>query len=182
MLKEETVAKQGGKMRPIKTILVPTDFSDGSNEAMQYAAMIARTLTARIVLVHAIQPYTYGMTETFNLVDHYTALKTIAGPMLDQTRKRLLKQGVSVETDLLTGPAHHEILEKARRAKADLIVMGTHGRTGVEHFLLGSVAEKVVRMSSCPVLTVPPATRERGGQKKRTAKADKKPAVTLYSS
>jgi nucleotide-binding universal stress UspA family protein len=168
-------------MKPIKTILVPTDFSDGSDEAVQYAAMVARTLKARIVLVHAIQPYTYGMTETFNLVDHYTALKTIAGPMLDQVRKTLVKQGVSVETDLLTGPAHSEIIEKARRAKADLIVMGTHGRTGVEHFLLGSVAEKVVRLSACPVLTVPPAKRPKGAQKKKTAKANKKPAVTLYS-
>jgi nucleotide-binding universal stress UspA family protein len=169
-------------MRPIKTILVPTDFSDGSDKATQYAAMIARSLKARIVLVHAIQPYTYGMTETFNLVDHYTALKTIAGPMLDQARKRLVKQGVSVETDLLTGPAHGEILRKARRAKADLIVMGTHGRTGVEHFLLGSVAEKVVRMSACPVLTVPPAKRTKDAQKKTSAKTDKKTAVTLYSS
>lgn len=166
-------------MKPIKGILVPTDFSDCSNEAMHYAAMIARTFKARIVLVHVIQPYTYGMTETFNLVDHYTALKTIAGPMLDQTRKRLLKQGVSVETDLLTGPAHHEILQKARRAKADLIVMGTHGRTGMEHFILGSVAEKVVRMSSCPVLTVRGEVQAGSAKKKRGA-ADTKPAVTLY--
>lgn len=167
-------------MKPIKTILVPTDFSDCSDEAVQYAARVARTLKARIVLVHAIQPYTYGMTETFNLVDHYTALKTIAGPMLDQVRKKVMKLGVTVEKDLLTGPAHTEILEKARRAKADLIVMGTHGRTGVEHFLLGSVAEKVVRMSACPVLTVPPANRPKGPQKKKTAKDNKKPAVTLY--
>lgn len=168
-------------MKPIKTILVPTDFSDGSDEAVQYAAMVARTLKARIILVHAIQPYTYGMTETFNLVDHYTALKTIAGPMLEQIRKKVLQLGISVETDLLTGPAHSEIIEKARRAKADLIVMGTHGRTGVEHFLLGSVAEKVVRLSACPVLTVPSAKRAKGAQKKKTVKANKKPAVTLYS-
>ncbi|MBI3610492.1 MAG: universal stress protein [Nitrospirae bacterium] len=167
-------------MKPIKTILVPTDFSDCSERAVRYAAMIARTFKARIVLVHVIQPYAYSMTETFNVVEHYTALKTIAGPMLDQARKKLLKQGVLVETDLPTGPAHHEIIEKARRAKADLIVMGTHGRTGVEHFLLGSVAEKVVRMSPCPVLTVPPEDRAKSAQKKRAAKADTKPAVTLY--
>ncbi|HEY5594913.1 MAG TPA: universal stress protein [Nitrospiria bacterium] len=168
-------------MRPIKTILVPTDFSDCSDGAMQYAAMIARTFKARIVLIHVIQPYTYGMTETFNLVDHYTALKTIAGPLLDQVRKQLLKQGVPVETDLLTGAAHHEIFEKARRAKADLIVIGTHGRTGVEHFLLGSVAEKVVRMSFCPVLTVRGEAKAGSAKKKRGAAADTKPAVTLYS-
>jgi len=167
-------------MKPIKTILVPTDFSDCSGEAVQYAAMIAHTSKARIVLVHVIQPYTYGMTEAFNLVDHYAALKTIAEPMLDQVAKRVKRLGVTVETDLRTGPAHTEILEKARRAKADLIVMGTHGRTGVEHLLLGSVAEKVVRLSSCPVLTVPPANRPKGSQTKKTGKAGKKTAVTLY--
>lgn len=168
------------RVRPIQTILVPTDFSDCSDEAMQYAAMIARVFKARIVLVHVIQPFTYGMTETFNLVDHYTALKTIAGPMLDQARKKLLKKGLLVETDLLDGAAHRRILEKARRAKADLIVMGTHGRTGVELFLLGSVAEKVVRMSACPVLTVRGEVRAGSAKKKRGAAANTKPAVTLY--
>jgi len=169
-------------MKPIKSILVPTDFSDCSEEAMQSAAMIARTFNAQILLVHVIQPYAYGMTETFNLVDHYTALKTIAEPMLDQARKRLSKQGVTVKTDLLTGPAHREILEKARRSKADLIVMGTHGRTGVEHFLLGSVAEKVVRLSPGPVLTVRPAGGSKGARKKKPPKKGGTPSVTLYST
>jgi nucleotide-binding universal stress UspA family protein len=173
----ESFSFKEASMKPIKTILVPTDFSDCSDEAMQTAAMIARTFRAQILLVHVIQPYAYGMTETFNLVDHYTALKTIAGPMLEEARKRLAKQGVSVKTDLLTGAAHSEILEKARRSKTDLIVMGTHGRTGVEHFLLGSVAEKVVRMSPGPVLTVRPAGKTKGAGKKKSAKK----AVTLYS-
>ncbi len=173
--------KQGGKMKPIKTILVPIDFSEGSDGALKYAMMIARTVKARIILVHAIQPYTYGMTETFNLVDHYGALKTISGPMLEQVRKKVMQQGVSVETDLLTGSAHREIIEKARRAKADLIVMGTHGRTGVEHFLMGSVAEKVVRLSACPVLTVPPAKQAKVARKKGTG-LKPEPSVTLFSS
>jgi universal stress protein A len=167
-------------MKPIKKILVPVDFSECSDEAMQYAAMIARRLNARVVLVHVIQPFTYGMTETFNLVDHYTALKTIAGPLLDQAGKKLSTQGVSVETDLLSGPAHHEILQKAGRVKADLIVMGTHGRTGLEHFLLGSVAEKVVRLSPCPVLSVRPVQRTKGARKRGKAKTVKKSAVTLF--
>ncbi|MBI3994638.1 MAG: universal stress protein [Nitrospirae bacterium] len=167
-------------MKPLKTILTPTDFSDGSDEAMQYAATLARIFKARILLVHVIEPYTYSMTETFNLVDHYTTLKAIAKPLLDQAAKKLARQGVSVETDLLTGPAHREILQKAVRAKAGLIVMGTHGRTGVEHLLLGSVAEKVVRMSSCPVLTVRGEAKSVTPKKKKGAAADKKAAVTLY--
>lgn len=167
-------------MKPIKRILVPVDFSECSDEAMQYATMVARRLKARVYLVHVIQPFTYGMTETFNLVDHYTALKMIAGPMLDQARKKLSKQGVSVETDLLSGPAHREILQKARRVDVDLIVIGTHGRTGMEHLLLGSVAEKVVRMSACPVLTVRPVQRTKGTRKKGAAGTNKKSAVTLF--
>lgn len=168
-------------MKAIKKILVPVDFSECSDEAMLYAAMLARRLNARVVLVHVIQPFTYGMTETFNLVDHYTALKTIAGPLLDQARKRLSKQGVSVDTDLLSGPAHHKILQKAGRAKADLIVMGTHGRTGVEHFLMGSVAEKVVRLSPCPVLTVRPGKASKAARTKRKRGYEGKAGVTLIA-
>jgi len=168
-------------MKPIKKIMVPVDFSECSDVAMQYAAMLARRLNASVFLVHVIQPFTYGMTETFNLVDHYTALKTIAGPLLDQARKKLSKQGVSVETDLLSGPAHHEILKKAGRAKADLIVMGTHGRTGVEHFLMGSVAEKVVRLSSCPVLTVRPGKASKAARTKRGSGLKRRAGVTLFA-
>jgi len=165
----------------INKILVPTDFSEGSEPAVQYAAMMARVLKAHVCLVHVIQPYAYAMTETFNVVDHYSALKAIAEPMLDQVRKGLQKAGLTVETDLLSGVAHREILEKARRTGADLIVMGTHGRSGVDHLLLGSVAEKVVRLSPCPVLTIRTATKAKGAKKKGDSSTGGGSSVTLYS-
>jgi nucleotide-binding universal stress UspA family protein len=178
---KKATVKRGIGTASIKKILVPTDFSEGSEEAVQYAAMMARRLRAHVVLIHVIQPYAYAMTETFNVVDHYTALKMIAEPMLAQARKGLQKEGLTVETDLLNGVAHREILEKARRTGADLIVMGTHGRSGVDHLLLGSVAEKVVRMSPCPVLTVRTAAKAAGGKKKAASSTGKGSSVTLYS-
>jgi nucleotide-binding universal stress UspA family protein len=157
--------KQGGKMTKIRKILVPTDFSPHSDQAMQYAAMIARAFKARILLVHVIEPLTYSITDTLQVTDHFVALKTIARPLLETARKRFQKEGLSVETDLLTGIPYRQILNKARRIGVDMIVMGTHGRTGVEHFLLGSVAEKVVRLAPCPVVTVRPVLREKAARK-----------------
>jgi nucleotide-binding universal stress UspA family protein len=152
-------------MKPIKKILVPTDFSIYSDQAMQYAAMLAMAFKARIQLIHVIEPLTYSVTDTLKVVNHFVGLKTIAKSLLENTRKKFQKKGLRVETDLLTGVVYRQILDKARRIEADVIVMGTHGRTGAEHFLLGSVAEKVVRLAPCPVVTVRPITRTKSGQK-----------------
>jgi nucleotide-binding universal stress UspA family protein len=86
-------------------------------------------------------------------------LETIARSLLENCSIKLLEARLRVKSHLASGIPHRETLQKAKEEKADLIVMGTHGRTGVEHLLLGSVAEKVVRLSPYPVLTVrlPPA-------------------------
>jgi len=141
-------------MKSIKRIVVPVDFTDFSGRAADYAVMLARRFKARIVLVHVIEPFTYDINETMWVVDHYTALKAIAERLLAQRRKALSRKGVAVQAVLLRGRPPFEIVEEARKRRADLIVMGTHGRTGLEHVVLGSVAERVVRFSSCPVLTV----------------------------
>ncbi len=172
--------KRGDKIKPIRKMMVPTDFSFYSEQAMQYAAMIAKVFKARILLVHVIEPFTYSVTDMLNVVDHFVALKTIAQPLLDNARKKLLKKGLTVETDLLDGVPYREILQKSRQAGVDMIVMGTHGRTGVEHFLLGSVAEKVVRLSACPVLTVRSMIRTKGVRKGATSSADRRTMVTFY--
>jgi nucleotide-binding universal stress UspA family protein len=156
---------EGGKMASVKTILVPTDFSLYSDRAMQYAAMLARAFKARILMIHVIEPLTYSVTDTLTVTDHFVALKTIAKPLLENARKKYQKRGLSVETDVLSGAPYREILQRARRAGVDMIVMGTHGRTGVEHFLLGSVAEKVVRLAPCPVVTVRPVVRAKADRK-----------------
>jgi nucleotide-binding universal stress UspA family protein len=88
------------------------------------------------------------------VVDHYVPLKTIAQPMLEILQNRISKGGVKSSTVVTKGTPYLEIIKKARKEGTDLIVMGTHGRTGAKHVLMGSVAERVVRMAPCPVLTV----------------------------
>jgi universal stress protein A len=141
-------------MKMIKRIVVPVDFTDFSRRAADYAVMLARRFKARIVLVHVIEPFTYDINESMWVVDHYTALKAIGDRLLTQQQKALGRKGVIAQAVLLQGRPSYEIVEEARKRKADLIVMGTHGRTGLEHVVLGSVAERVVRLASCPVLTV----------------------------
>jgi len=138
----------------IKKIMVPTDFTEYSEGAMDYARMMAKKLNAGLLLVHVIEPFTYSVTDTIQVVDHYGALKAIAGPLMESLKKKILKDKLKVDTAVLSGTPYLEIIKKARQAGVDLIVMGTHGRTGVTHLLMGSVAERVVRMAHCPVLTV----------------------------
>ncbi|HLF86139.1 MAG TPA: universal stress protein [Nitrospiria bacterium] len=146
--------EQKRKFLPIKKILVPTDFTVYSDHAIEYAIMVAREFEAKILLVHVIEPMAYSVTDTVQIIDHYAALKTVAGPILKNLQNKLLKKGLEVDTLLLDGTPYLEIVKKSRQAGIDLIIMGTHGRTGIKHVLMGSVAERVVRMAPCPVLTV----------------------------
>lgn len=145
---------QKRKLLSIRKIMVPTDFTTYSDHAIEYAIMVGRKFQAKILLVHVIEPLAYSVTDTMQVFDHYTALKTVAKPILENLQKRLLKKGLTVDSILLDGNPYLEIVKKSREAGVDLIIMGTHGRTGIEHILIGSVAERVVRLASCPVLTV----------------------------
>lgn len=139
----------------IQRILVPTDFSAPSSQALEYAAMIAKPFKAELILLHVIDSFSYSVTDTLNVIEHRRALETLARSLLGNLSQPLLAQHLAVTTHLSSGTPHHEILQKAQTSKVDLIVMGTHGRTGISHLLLGSVAEKVVRLSTCPVVTIP---------------------------
>ncbi|MFQ5949862.1 MAG: universal stress protein [Nitrospiria bacterium] len=138
----------------IKKILVATDFSVYSERAIDYAAMIADQFSADIFLLHVIESLTYSLTDTLTVVGHEKALSVTATALLDNLVKELVEKKVSVRSDLVTGTPYREIIKKSQEEDVDLIVVGTHGRSGVEHFLLGSVAEKVIRVATCPVLTV----------------------------
>ncbi|MBI1822581.1 MAG: universal stress protein [Nitrospirae bacterium] len=138
----------------IKKILVPTDFSPESERLLKYAVMTAKSFGARIHLFHAIEPFPYTTTDAFMVVDNSEALKSIADSLIKNFTSLLRKQGIPVKASMSVGSPAREIVMKAVQEKVDLIIMGTHGRTGVEHVLLGSVAEKVVRMAKCPVLTI----------------------------
>lgn len=139
------------------TILLPTDFSDCSGEAARAARKLAERFGSRIVILHvldepaALDPMFRGDVPLELL---RSRMEQYARESLDGFLAEHFAGVEDFDTALATGIPYREILRKAREAGADLIVIGTHGRTGVEHVLFGSTAEKVVRMAPCPVLTI----------------------------
>jgi glycine betaine transporter len=150
----------------IKTILVPVDFSAYSQNIIDYASMIAAKFDATLILLHVIESLRYSVTDTFKVVEHRKGLQTLATSLLRNLKDEMQARKLTVKTRLVWGTASREILSEARREKPDLIVMGTHGRSGLPHAILGSVAEKIVRLSRVPVLTVPLSVAP--GSKKRS--------------
>jgi nucleotide-binding universal stress UspA family protein len=138
----------------IKTILVPTDFSEGSQVALDHAVTLAKSFHAKIVLLHVIETTTYTMTEALQLVNVYDVVKTAVEPVLDQMVSELQRAQVTASRVVVQGSSAHDIVSQAHEVGADMIVMGTHGRHGVNRLFVGSVAERVVRLAHCPVLTV----------------------------
>ncbi|MDP3441841.1 MAG: universal stress protein [Ignavibacteria bacterium] len=144
-------------MELINKILVPIDFSDYSKSALKYAAQIAKFFDASITLVYVVEPMIYPADFSMGQVAipstdmhlHERAeeeLKTLANSVIDST--------IKVDITIKTGKPFVEINETAQEIDADLIIIATHGHTGVEHILFGSTAEKVVRKAPCPVLTL----------------------------
>lgn len=137
-------------MLQLQTILHPTDFSDRSEYAFRLAGSLARDHGARLVVLHVMPPpVAYGET---GFVMELQGYRATVEKELHQVR--LPDPGVHVEYRLEEGNAASLIVEVASETNCDLIVMGTHGRTGLRRLLLGSVAEKVMRKAPCPVLTV----------------------------
>ncbi len=134
--------------------LVPIDFSESSSQALAYAVSLARQLKARITLLHIIQapPLAGGDMGVALPQTYLQEIEDISRRDMEAYRQSTADEGVAADVVLVHGVPFQEILETAKAHHADLIVMGTHGRTGLSHVLLGSVAEKVVRMAHCPVL------------------------------
>jgi nucleotide-binding universal stress UspA family protein len=160
--------------RRIRKIIVPLDFSSSSESTIDYATMIAERFAATLILVHVIESLPYSVTDTFQVVEHRRALETLARSLLRNLSDDLRARNLDVKTHLVWGNPAREILAKARREKADLIVMGTHGRTGLPHMVMGSVAEKTVRLSRIPVLTVPLAFKPRRRRLLRAKRSEKR--------
>ena len=139
-------------MTRFRTILCPTDFSPTSALAFEYAADLARAFDARLVAMHAFFPAILGERASTELPDEVNALRASARKQLDDLRPP--DPALRVERLLREAPDSEAILDAAAEVKADLIVMGTHGRTGFRRLVLGSVAEEVLRKAPCPVLTV----------------------------
>ena len=146
-----------------KRICCPIDFSDASRAAMEVAADLARRFGAELVLLHAypIPGYTFPDGSVVASPRMMQDLADQAEKHVEEWRveaERLVGAG-KVTGEKAVGEPAAEILENARAWGSDLIVMGTHGRTGLEHALMGSIAERVVRRAHCPVLTVRPVGR-----------------------
>jgi len=142
----------------ITHILCPTDFSDTARHAVEQATAIARWYGARITLLHVAQPMT-DVLPAFAMPDADGDL--VRG--IEELRRHLAHDslavtaaGIETDTRVDSGRPSSDIVKAAEDLNADLIVMGTHGATGFQHLLLGSVTEKVLRSASRPVLTVPP--------------------------
>jgi nucleotide-binding universal stress UspA family protein len=161
----------------IERILVPIDFSDPSLQAADYAAELAKRRKAEIVLLHVVEPVYYPVVGEMygvglDLGNVYDDLQHSARVQLDRLAAKLRKRRVRVRAQLSLGTAHRVIVESAKKLKADLLVMSTHGRTGLSHVLIGWVALGVVRTAAGRVLTVPgrapaKARRARGTRRAR---------------
>ena len=137
-------------MLQIRRILVPTDFSDAADQALRYAIDLASKLGAEIHLVHAWQLSAYASPSS----DLAKGMERDLAADLAALAQRYGAHGVVIHRSLRMGVPYVEITEAAKDLSCDLVVIGTTGKTGLEHFLLGSVAERIVRTSEVPVLTV----------------------------
>ena len=147
----------------IKTILVPTDFSGCADEALERATQVAKLTHADIHILHAYElPMTLvGMDVPLSLPqEFYDQVRDGAKQGVDKRSAKVATEGVKATGIVVCDSPTRAILDAAVKAHADLIVMGTHGRTGMKHVLLGSVAERVVRLAPCPVMTVKPSHSE----------------------
>ncbi|QDT97627.1 universal stress protein [Gimesia aquarii] len=144
-------------MIEINKILIPTDFSETAQAATQYAVELAKKFDAKLHLLHVIEdPVVYmPMFESYALPPKED-FENFAETRLENWILDEDKEGLTIETEWVHGNPFVDILKCAKREDADLIVVGTHGRSFTAHLLLGSVAEKVVRKAKCPVLTVRP--------------------------
>lgn len=148
----------------INKIAVAIDMSDESLVAFDQAMAIARLCGAELVMIHAGEVYSSADFDKEGpaaaALEHYGEIlkerQTRARAELDQLRERHVGQGVTISQILVTGFADEVIPEAAKEIEADLLVLGTHGRTGIKRFFLGSVAERVVRLAECDVMIARP--------------------------
>jgi len=141
----------------VKKILFPTDFSEGSDNALPYAADMARHYGAKLYLLHVIQ----DIAEAMGWYVPHVSLDELYRDIEGNAAKEIARYSVEefrglkdIERIVVKGTPYQEILKFAGEKKADLIVIGTHGRKGLDRVIFGSTAEKVVRDAPCPVLSV----------------------------
>ncbi len=143
-------------MKEVRNILVPVDFSDHSAAALDLATQIARHFDAKIWLLHCYPIYSSGVSP-YSVVTparYYRDIRSEAERRLRQSQEKIETEGIEAECSVTPTDPDVSIAQQAVDLGADLIVMGTRGLTGFKHAMLGSVAERTVRLAPCPVLTV----------------------------
>jgi universal stress protein A len=161
----------------IRQILAPTDFSEYSKQAVASAYELAQTFGAKLILLHVVELPVYPVEAFLPSAAGTTLLDDLerqARLDLAQLLPRAEDGKVEAMCQAVPGTPYYKIIEVAQAAKVDLIVMATHGRTGLSHLVMGSVAERVVRMAPCPVLTIRPtsASAEHGHIRAENVRAD----------
>jgi universal stress protein A len=156
----------------IRRILIPVDFSSTSLAALDYAAAFGKPFKAELVALHVVEPIYYAAPDFTGSLPGATAelldeQRRAARTQLLRLERRYAKRRIALRALLQTGAPHQAIADTAQQAKCDLIVMSTHGHSGLAHLLMGSVAERVVRAATCPVLTIRPRA---GAPRRRAAK------------
>jgi nucleotide-binding universal stress UspA family protein len=145
-------------MARIRRILHPSDFSRASGAAFARAVEMAKTNRAELLVVHVLTPIIPMVGDGYVSPKVYEEIEATAHAQaqaeLDKLLVKAKKAGVRVKGLLMEGVPHEQIVRAARSKQADLVVIGTHGRTGLAKFFLGSVAGRVVSTATCPVLTV----------------------------
>lgn len=144
-------------MKRFEKILLPVDFSDYSELACEYALTLGRTFGSSVQVLHVInEPVDlrgfYVPHLSFEQLEN--EIETGAAKMLETFCQDHLKDYTTFETMVVTGVPYEEIIRTATEQESSLIVIGTHGRTGLDHLIFGSTAERVVRSAPCPVLTI----------------------------
>jgi nucleotide-binding universal stress UspA family protein len=140
-----------------RRLLVPTDFSAQSEHAWAAARSLARALGAEVLLVHVFVEtpfYSESPWSMRRVAEVYESGRAWAEKALEEWAGQARAEGIAVRTALRTGTPHREIVALAAEEAVDLIVIGTHGRGGVDRALLGSVTDRVIRLAPCPVLAV----------------------------
>lgn len=145
--------------RPIRRILHATDYSKASARALDEAVSLAKQNHAELLILHVIEPVSsYAAGEDFGGAELYMKMeetaKQEAQRSMDKLVRKLQQAKVNAKSLLLNGTAQDQIVKAAKNRKANMIVIGTHGRTGLSKLFMGSVASKVISLANCPVLTV----------------------------
>ena len=143
-------------MSRFKQVLVPIDFSPHSTAAFEVAVEIARAFDSKIHLLHCYQIQPGGISPYGIAIpsSYFAEIRDAAARQLDEWQEEHVPAGITVDSSLMSDTPFESIIATATKIGADLIVMGTRGLSGFKHVMLGSVAERTVRLAPCPVMTV----------------------------